>query len=204
MDGLGEQLFPRAALPFQEDGGVAFRNLLQDSEEALHLLVFADHIQKRVLAGQLFSQLLHHAQIPECLHPADNLSLRILEQSRRNADRDSVPFQIYNEDGLIDNGPACFHGMAHGALLFAYTRSKYLPAVPTDGLLLFDACYLFSRSIEGCDPEFSINGEHTVRNTVQNDLRLVFERFNHEVTPPAAPYPKSGPFPDLSQGPCAE
>ena len=58
MQRVGDQLLAGAVLALNQDVGVARRHRLDQLEELAHLLALADDVRERILAADLFLELL--------------------------------------------------------------------------------------------------------------------------------------------------
>jgi hypothetical protein len=105
--------------------------------------------------------------------------LLIPQKGRGNADRDSFPVKIDNVNGLVQYRVARVHSVFESAPFFANTGSEDFPALAADGFFFINPCNFFGRAVERSYFQIGVHRENSVRDTVQDDLCLVFSSLTH-------------------------
>jgi hypothetical protein len=115
------------------------------------------------------AQVLHQAQVPEGLDPADNLPRLIFEQRRANGDGDLFAIGPQDSDRLADHRFARIHGLFQDAGGFTDIGPEDLAARPAQGLRRCNAGNLFGGPVEASDPPVEIHREDAVDDAIQDD-----------------------------------
>jgi hypothetical protein len=169
VDGAGEQLLAGAAGALDQHRAFAVRQQRQQLEHLPHRRAAAHNIGKAVFSLEFLAEVFDQAQIAERLHASDDVSAAVLEDGRRNTDRDPLAFDAQDIDGLVRHRAARGERLAQGARRFADAGPEHLAARTSQGFQTLDAGDSLGRPIERRDLPFPIHGEHAVVDRVEDD-----------------------------------
>ena len=172
VQGPGYQFLAGAGLPLDQHGAVAAGDIRQDSENLLHQGGLGNDVAQPVLPVNFPAQVLHQAQVPKGLHPADDLALLVFEQRGADGDGDLFAVGSQDGDGLADHLLAGFQGMFQDAGGFADIGPEDLAARAAQGLGGRNAGDLLGGPVEEGDAPVEVNGEDPVSNAVQDSRGL--------------------------------
>ena len=114
----------------------------------------------------------HQAEVSECFHPSDDLPGFVQQDAGTDADGDLLAIGPKDGDRAIDNRLSRFQGILQNTPGFTHIGSENLAARTADRLGSGDTGDLLRRTIEERDFPVEVHGKDSVRNAVQNDLRL--------------------------------
>ena len=178
VDRPGEEFLSRAARTLDQHRAGAFGHVGKYREDFLDFLVLADDVAEGVLAEELPAKLFHSGEVAKRLGAPHDLVRFVTEHCGGHVYGYFPSVLGENGRSSIYDLLSAFHALVKRASSFAYVGSEDVETVLPNCFFPGEACDLLRGTVERSDPSLEVNGEHAVRDGIENLLEQGFVHCN--------------------------